>query len=253
MIRRHSGSASEPSARVGSPSRITRSMPSRVALGDVADRADDDAGGVRRGRPVDRHELPVASRSCSTNCPAVTVGRRARGRQQLDDLGRMQRAAPARGDDAPRALVERLQRPRRRIVDLDATPWPGGAKKRSTPIADADRRRSRSRARTCSISMPRPAVAGARRATTRRISSGSSSMHRPDVQQDAVPLQPPARRPPRLEAADALEGLDEHPLELRQRRRCAPSSSRTGVRSRTSASANSRSSLGFARATPWNT
>ena len=28
MIRRHSGSASEPSARVGSPSRATRSMPS---------------------------------------------------------------------------------------------------------------------------------------------------------------------------------------------------------------------------------
>ena len=41
------------------------------------------------------------------------------GREQPDDLGRVQDAAAAGRDDPPRALVERLQRFGRRVADLD--------------------------------------------------------------------------------------------------------------------------------------
>ena len=64
--------------------------------------------------------------------------------------------------------------------------------------------------------MPRPSVLGARRRITALISSGRVDDW-PDVERDAVPQRPPARRSASLEAADPLEGLAEAALQLRQR------------------------------------
>ena len=65
--------------------------------------------------------------------------------------------------------------------------------------------------------MPRPSVLGARRRMHRVDLLRGELDDRPDVQLDAVPQQPPARRSASLEAADPLEGLAEDALELRQR------------------------------------
>ena len=86
--------------------------PLRVALGRIADQADDDAGGVVCKRPVDRHEAAAVVEVVLGEGPV-------RGGQQPGDLGRVHEAAPAGGDDAPRALVEGLQGPVGRVVDLD--------------------------------------------------------------------------------------------------------------------------------------
>ena len=99
--------------------------------------ADDDARACwwpaagRRARA-----RRAASRSCSTNSPggiAAPVG--ALGGEQLDDLGRVHHAAAARGDDPLRALVERLQRLGRRIVDLDDHAAPGRGEEAQHAVA----------------------------------------------------------------------------------------------------------------------
>ena len=73
ITRRHSGSASEPSERVGSPSMTTRSMPSGWRSVWLRTRpttmlASFVAGGRSTGTRV-----PSASRSCSTNSPGGIV------------------------------------------------------------------------------------------------------------------------------------------------------------------------------------
>ena len=150
-----------------------------VALGEVAEQCRRRcppwlvAGGRSTGTSA-----PSSSRSCSTNSPAGWPAAAARaGREQLDDLGRVQDAAAARGDDPARALVERLQRlasadrrPRRR------RPRPTSVKKRSTRSRTVPSG-SRSRPRTSTISMPeaeRRSAPGA--AATARISSGVRSI-----------------------------------------------------------------------------
>ena len=68
-----------------------------------------------------------------------------------------------------------------------------------------------------SISTPRPAVAGGEPPEERPDLLRRQLDRGPDVQQDAVPLQPAARLAVGLEAADALERRPEHALELGQR------------------------------------
>ncbi len=102
MTRAHSGSATEPSALVGSPQQHHPGHALGVALRRRGDHADDDPRPCCRPRPVDRHERrPSSSRSCSTNVPSgpassatssygYTMPRR-RGTQHL--LPRSRRAA----------------------------------------------------------------------------------------------------------------------------------------------------------------
>ena len=105
---RHSGSASEPSPRVGSPSSATRSMPSGWRSVALRISPTTMLGGVRGGRPVDRDELAVVE----VVLLEVAV-------EQLHDLGRVHEPTAARGDDPLRAGVERLDRLRRRVAELD--------------------------------------------------------------------------------------------------------------------------------------
>ena len=173
--------------------------------------------GLVAARAVDGHERAVVVEVVLDEL----AGRMARGgaprRQQAHDLGGVQDAAAAGRDDPPRALVERLQRlasaarrPRRR------RPRPASVKKRSTrsctvpscvahPPADED-------------VLDAEAERARREAAHHRVDLLRGELDdRPDVEQQAVPQQPPARRPASLEAADRLERLAEHALELGQR------------------------------------
>ena len=119
MMRRHSGSASDPSARVGIAEQDHAQHALGVALGDVADGADDDARGIGGRGAIDGYEHAVVVEVVLDEL----AGRMTRGgaprRQQAHDLGGMQDAAAPGGDDPARALVERLQRLGRRLADLD--------------------------------------------------------------------------------------------------------------------------------------
>ena len=248
MIRRHSGSASEPSACVGSPSRIDAQHALGVALGDVADQRR------RRCRP----RFVAGGRSTGTSAPVVVevvldelppAGRaasRRAGASSLTISAGCSSAAAAGGDDPLRALVERSQR----LASADRRPRrrrraPGRREEAQHALALAAVGLAQPRRWTSSISMPRPAVAGGQRARRARGSPpGGSVDHRPHVQQRS--RFHCSRRlgcAVRLEAADALERLARACARARAARSTRPVASRTGVRSRTSASANSRSSL----------
>ena len=115
--------------------------------------------------------------------------------EQPDDLRRVQRAAPARRDDPLRALVERLERLGRWVVDLDDRRRdPAGVKKRSTRVARCVHpARAGARGRAASRSRVRRS-SGARRVDQRVDLLRGELDHRPHVQQHAVPLQAPVRR-----------------------------------------------------------
>ena len=153
MIRRHSGSASEPSARVGSPRMRDALHALRVALGRIADQSDDDAGGVVCKRPVDRHEAAAVVEVVLGEGPV-------RGGQQPGDLGRVHEAAPAGGDDAPRALVEGLRGRSGGSSTSTTISLPAGAEKRRT-CGRTLPSGARMRTLMSTVSSPRPVAMGA--------------------------------------------------------------------------------------------
>ena len=109
----------------------------------------------------------------------------------------------------------------------------------------------RSRPRSEIISMPRPDVAGASRPTSRRSSSGVRSI----TGHTCSRMRFHSSRRLCLRGACTARIASSVSTSMRSNPGSAatrPRSSRTGVRSRTSARANSRSSAGFARATPRN-
>ena len=217
ITRSHSGSASEPSERVGSPSSTTRRMPSgwrsvRLRTSPTTMLARLVAGGRSTGT-----SWPSPSRSCSTNSPARD--RRARLRalrgQHLDDLRGMQAAAAARGDDPLGALVERLQRLVRRVAELDGDAAAGGAEDAQRAVA-LDAVLAHARAELDHLEAE--PGARAREAADDLAGLGRGEVHRrPGVEQQPVPVQALARRPARLDGAHRLERLAHHPLELGQR------------------------------------
>ena len=127
ITRRHSGSASEPSARVGSPSRTTRSMPSgwrsvRLRTSPTTMLAVLVAGGRSTGT-----SSPSSSRSCSTNSPAgiAAPGSARCGASSL---------TISAGCTVPRRRAETIRcapsssgcsGSRRRVVELDHDAAPG--------------------------------------------------------------------------------------------------------------------------------
>ena len=145
MIRRHSGSATEPSAFVGSPSSTTRCMPSgwrsvkeRVTPTTIP--ASFIAGARSTGT-----RWPSASRSCSTNSPRG-IAARAIGplrREHLDQLGRVHGAAAAGLHDPPRALVSGCSGRVGRLVDLDDHAAAGGREEPQLALAASRRRAGR--------------------------------------------------------------------------------------------------------------
>ena len=88
---------------------------------------------------------PSASRSCSTNSPRGIAARavRALRGEHLDQLGRVHGAAAAGLHDPPRALVERLQRTRRGLVELDDHAAAGGREEPQLAVVHLRRRAGR--------------------------------------------------------------------------------------------------------------
>ena len=217
ITRSHSGSASEPSERVGSPSSTTRRMPSGWRCVRLRHEPDDDARAVGRRRPVDRDELPVVVEVVLGEVAGRDrgAGLRALRGQHLDDLGGMQAAAAARGDDPLGALVERLQRLVRRVAELDGDAAAGGAEDPQRPLAlDA----VLAHARADLDHLEAEPDARAREAADDLAGLGRGEVHRrPGVEQQPVPVQPLAGRPARLDGAHRLERLAHDPLELGQR------------------------------------
>ena len=138
MIRRHSGSATEPKRLRGIAEQDDALHALRVAVGERARYTDHDPGIVHRRRAVDRHEVTVGVEvvldELAARNPARAVG--ALGREHLDQLGRVHGAAAAGLDDPPRALVERLQRPRRRLVELHDHATAGGREQAQLAVVE---------------------------------------------------------------------------------------------------------------------
>ena len=121
MIRRHSGSASEPSARVGSPSRITRSIPSgwrSVTLRIVPTMmpASLVAGGRSTGHERGRRRRGRARRRCPPDGRRWRARARAAGRSRpgAGRRGGARRRSGARPRRAAAAARSTGRRPRRR-------------------------------------------------------------------------------------------------------------------------------------------
>ena len=150
--------------------------PLGIALGEVPDRADDDAGRVRRRWALDRLEPAVVAQLVLDELAGRLTGGGMRGREQLDDLGRVEGAAATGGADAPRSLVERAERLGRRVLHLDRDVVPGRGRRSAGSASRTTPSRSRSRPWIATSSIPRPIVRGATRSTSARISSGASSM-----------------------------------------------------------------------------
>jgi hypothetical protein len=89
LMRRHSGSASDPISLLASPRITTRVIPSgTLAVKLRITPTTMFACSVRRGADLD--ERAVSSRSCSTNSPAAgRRTRRPRGGEHLEDLVRI--------------------------------------------------------------------------------------------------------------------------------------------------------------------
>ena len=214
ITRRHSGSASEPSERVGSPSMATRSMPSgwrsvRLRTSPTTMLASFVAAGRSTGT-----SLPSSSRSCSTNSPGGIVGARLRalGREQLDDLRGVDGPAPARRHDPRGALVEHAQRLGRRIVDLHHHAAAGGAEEAQHAVAAVAHAHAQLHELEPQLAA-QAGVAGDDGARLLRV----DLQRRPRVEHQPVPARPLARRAARLVRAHRLERLARHPLELGQR------------------------------------
>ena len=201
ITRVHSGSASEPSPRVGSPSSATRSIPSGWRSVRLRISADDDARRVGGGRAVDRDELAVV----------VEVVLLEVAVEQLDDLGRVHEPAAARGDDPLGAVVERLQRLGGRPAELDGDAAAGRVEHPQHAVLVAD-----AQAQLDQLE-PEPG-AHAREAVDDRARLGGREVdRRPGVEEQPVPVQALALRALRLERAHGLERLAHDPLELGQR------------------------------------
>ena len=203
---------------VGSPSRITRSMPSGWRSVTLRIEPDDDARRVGRRRAVDRARAGRPRRGRARRTARRLVGgRRVAGASSL---------TISAGCSSPRRRAEMI-----RCAPSSSgcsgcvggsststtTPRPAGVKKRSTRSRTC-RPASRSRPWTSSISTPRPAVArrqardqrrGSPRAPARSIGQTCSS--------DAVPLQAPAR----LAVAPGSGGCPRAPRRACARARAA--------------------------------
>ena len=172
MTRAHSGSASEPRPRVGSPSSATRSMPSgwrsvRLRISPTTMLALLVAGGRSTGT-----RWPSSSRSCSTNSPAGIAEPRAarRGASSL---------TISAGWSVPRRRAEMIRWApsssgwSARVGGSSTstvTPRPVGLKIRSV------RSRPSMFAWSCTISRPSPALMRAKRAMISVASCGANSI-----------------------------------------------------------------------------
>ena len=140
-------------------------------------------------------------------------GRRMGRGDQLDDLARVKRAAPAGGDDPPGALVEHLDLLGGRIVDFDShlvrrrhvepehTPADLAVALAQLPLEQDDLDPQTGGQRDEPLDEPPQLV----RAWLH---------HRPDVKLHPVPQQPAVDRAVRLVGAQRAEHVDEHLLEL---------------------------------------
>ena len=205
-------------------------------------------------RPGDRPATrrPSASRSCSVNSP---TGWPASG--PLSPCAGASSLTISAGCSIPRrraAITRRAPSSSGRSGCVGGssisttTSRPAGAKRRSTRSRTVEPRRRFPR--TISISTPRPAVWGARRSTSARMSAGRRSITghtcrriRFQTSRRLGLRRAWKRRMP--SSASTSMSSNSGSAVIR------PLSSRTGVRSRTSASANSRSSFGLERPVPW--
>ena len=217
MIRRHSGSASDPSARVGIAEQDHPQHPLGVALGEVANRARRRcrSGSSRAdGRPAT--SSPSSSARARRTFPPAARRWSARGRAAG-------RSRPGAGCPRRRAEI------RRRAPSSSGCRGSVGGSSTSTatscPVGreepqDALAHHAVGLAQTALDQQHLEPEAGGQRRQARHQRAdllGVGLHHRPHVQQHAVPHQAAAQRAAGLEAADRLEHLDEHLLELRQR------------------------------------
>ncbi len=207
--RRHSGSAIEPIALVGSPSTTTRRTPSGWrTVGDEATPTTTPALFAPAGRSTGT-SCPSSSRSCSTNEPSVAG-------EQRDQLVRVDHAAPTSGDDLLVVVVERLHRHRRRLGEAHGEALAGlvaephhhlgwlatGA---GQPALDDDLLDAQP------LGVRRQPADDGVEVVERDLD------HRPDEEHHPVPLQSLAPGALGVRVADAVEACREQVLHLRQR------------------------------------
>ena len=118
----------------------------------------------------------------------------------------MDHAAAAGRDDPAAALVERLQRPRRRVADLDHDAAAGGVEEAQDAVADPQ------------LDHLDPEPVGHPRQARDDLAGlvGLELRLGPGVEQHAVPLQAGAAAAPRLVGAHRLERLARDALEVGQ-------------------------------------
>ena len=243
MIRRHSGSATEPSAFVGSPSSTMRVHALGVAVGEGARHADDDAGLVHRRRAVDRHQLAVVVEVVLDELAARDAARavaRAPGASTLTSSAGCTeprrractiRRAPSSSGCSGRVAGSSIS---------TITPRPAGANSRSSRSRSSPPRAvAHAAADDHGLDAEALGLAGVAVDQRARLLRREVDV-RPHVQPHAVPQQPLARRAARLEAPQRAQRLGQHVLELGQRddaarARRARRSARAPRRARTAA------------------
>jgi hypothetical protein len=210
MMRRHSGSASAPMSRLGSPRTITRAMPSGCLA--VKLRITPTTRLARfspRGRATGTSASPPGARSCSWNSPGGRPATRLPqvARQHGDDLVGVRQAELAQAHHLLRVAAERLDGVGGRVahhhghlgaagvVEVDDAVAQRAALVRH-PGADED-------------ALQAEPVAGRGQAPDQGVHlAGRQGERRAQEELDAVPPQPLARRAAGLLDAHGGEALD---------------------------------------------
>ena len=162
----------------------------RVAVGDGGDEADDDAGGVPAGRPIDRDEPPVGVEVVLLERTARDVGAPARPRRDelLHQLVRVRRSPAAGLHDLLGVLVEGQQRLGRQVVLDDDEPRPGRVGEADESFPQLAGRRVRAQALHPDLLDAEPLGGRGQAAGDPLDLVDGEVERRPDVQLHAVPL-----------------------------------------------------------------
>ena len=246
ITRAHSGSATVPSAL----RRVAEQRHPGHALGVARRRrghhADDDAGRVLPGRPVDRHEPADV-------VEVVLDEGAARPGQQRGQLVRVDRPRARELSTFCGVVVQRRHRLGRPVGHLQlARRCRAGCEKRSATSRGWLRRALLQPGQQHDLVRARRRPSAARRAGRSAPVGQRHLDRRPGVEEDPVVLQRPPGPPPRLRPPQAVQAGGRAPLHGREADDLARVVAAAGSASRTSAIAMSRSSFGLSFATQWN-
>ncbi len=196
--------------------------PFGVLVGVVGDDADDHVGGVAAVRPVHRDQARALVEVVLDEHPGRQVGLRLTGRREHpDQLVRIGQPPLAHPHDFLRVLGDRPNDLGGRLVELKRHAVAGRERHAHDRVAKLPGL-VRDAGAEDNLLQAQPLGLGAEPPRDRLELFALQVERRPDVQQDAVPLEAIAGRPAQLHAANGRQRFHQHPVEMGDLHQPAP-------------------------------